>query len=93
LSGDNSSFARFIPGFDYLLVNLSKIPDKEIINLFAEKPAVKLWLLIQKHIYTPKALIENLDSFFGSEREFQKSEIFEIPTLMYVKKNCQVITV
>jgi len=26
-------------------------------------------------------------------REFQKSLIFGIPTLMYMKKNCQVITV
>jgi len=65
LSGDNSSFARFIPGFDYLLVNLSKMPDKQIVTLFANNPAVKLWLLIQKYIYTSKTLIENLDSFFG----------------------------
>ena len=67
LSGDISPFARFIPDFEYLLVDLSKMPDKEIKNLFVNSPAVKLWLLIQKYIYTPKTLIENLDSFFGSD--------------------------
>lgn len=67
LSGDLGSLARFIPEFEYLLVDLSKMPDKEIKNLFINSPAVKLWLLIQKYIYTPRTLIENLDSFFGSD--------------------------
>jgi hypothetical protein len=65
LSGETELFARFVPGFEYLLVDLSTIPDKEIMMLFANNPAVNLWLLIQKYIYTPKTLTENLDSFFG----------------------------
>ena len=64
LSGDNSSNVRFIPGFEYLLVDLSKIPDEQIMALFADNPAVKLWLLIQKYIYFEKVLLKNLDSFF-----------------------------
>ena len=67
LSGDNSSFARFIPGFEYLLIDLSQVPDKEIINLFANNPAVKLWLLIQKYIYFEATLVRNLDSFFSPD--------------------------
>jgi len=67
LSGEVDLFARFIPGFEYLLVDLSTIPDKQIMTLFVNNPAVKLWLLIQKYIYTSKTLIENLASFFGSD--------------------------
>jgi len=67
LSGDTDLFTRFIPGFEYLLVDLSKIPDKEIISLFAQNAAVKLWLLIQKYIYLEEALMNNLDSFFSPD--------------------------
>ena len=67
LSGDSSPFARFIPGFEYLLVDLSTIPDKQIMILFANNPAVKLWLLIQKYIFAEEELAKNLDSFFGPD--------------------------
>ena len=67
LSGDTGLFARFIPGFEYILVDLSKLPDAEIISLFKKNPAVKLWLLIQKYIYVEEALMNNLDSFFSPD--------------------------
>ena len=67
LSGDTDLFARFIPGFEYLLVDLSKIPDKQIMTLFNTNPAVKLWLLTQKYIYLEEALMNNLDSFFSPD--------------------------
>jgi hypothetical protein len=67
LSGDTDLFVRFIPGFEYILVDLSKIPDREIISLFAQNPAVKLWLLVQKYIYVEEALMNNLDSFFSPD--------------------------
>ena len=35
--------------------------------LFKDNPAVKLWLLIQKYIYTQSRLVEKLESFFSSD--------------------------
>ncbi len=67
LSGDTDLFARFIPGFEYILVDLSKIQDRHIMALFNNNPAVKLWLLVQKYIYLEEALMNNLDSFFSPD--------------------------
>jgi predicted transposase/invertase (TIGR01784 family) len=67
VSGDTDLFARFIPGFEYILVDLSTIPDKQIMALFNTNPAVKLWLLIQKYIYVEEALMNNLDGFFSPD--------------------------
>ena len=71
---NNGLLDNFIPGFDYLLIDLSKLPDDEIISLFKNNPAVKLWLLIQKYIYSPKMLLEKLDSFFISDILFLTTE-------------------
>ena len=35
--------------------------------LFKDNPAVKLWLLLQKYIYTQSTLVEKLESFFSSD--------------------------
>ncbi len=67
LSGDTDLLGNFMPDFDYLLIDLSKSPDAEIISLFRKNPAVKLWLLVQKYIYAEEALMNKLDSFFGPD--------------------------
>jgi predicted transposase/invertase (TIGR01784 family) len=75
LSGDTDLLDNFIPGFDYLLIDLSKLQDAEIISLFKNNPAVKLWLLVQKYIYTEEALTQNLDSFFRPDIVYFSLEI------------------
>ena len=42
VSGDTDLFARFIPGFEYLLVDLSKIPDNQIMALFNTNPSSEI---------------------------------------------------
>ncbi len=43
--GSPLKLARYIPGFEYLLVDLSTISDRMLKRLFAHNPAVRLWLL------------------------------------------------
>jgi predicted transposase/invertase (TIGR01784 family) len=65
LSGDTGLLARYIPGFEYLLVDLSTIPERMLKRLFAHNPAVRLWLLVQKYIHEEHELLKRLNSFFG----------------------------
>jgi predicted transposase/invertase (TIGR01784 family) len=67
LSGKTELLNNFIPDFDYLLVDLSNFQDAKIMLLFKDNPAVKLWLLIQKYVYSSQSLVEKLDSFFSSD--------------------------
>jgi predicted transposase/invertase (TIGR01784 family) len=64
LSGDTDRFCRFIPGFDYLLVDLSEYSDEQIKTRIFTRTAVKIAMLVQKHIFYPEMLQEHLKGFF-----------------------------
>jgi predicted transposase YdaD len=74
LSGDTELYNRFIPGFEYVLINLRDYPDELITKIFGHNPGVKLWLLIQKYIYTPKMVLEILEKITETDRIFIATE-------------------
>ena len=49
-------FDPFIPAFEYILVDLSEYTDRQIKEGIFNRVAVKIWLLIHKHIFNPKKL-------------------------------------
>ena len=74
LTGDTKLYKRFIPEFDYLLVNLQEYPDEVIVTLFGHNPAVKLWLMIQKYIFSPEEVVQTLKNLSESDRVYAGSE-------------------
>jgi predicted transposase/invertase (TIGR01784 family) len=70
LSGRRDRFAdspelnRFIPEFDYVLIDLSDFSDEEIKTEIFTREAVKIALLVQKHIFSPERLRKYLKDFF-----------------------------
>lgn len=74
LTGDTELYKRFVPEFDYLLVNLQEYPDEVIVTLFGHNPAVKLWLMIQKYIFSPEEVVQTLKNLSESERVYAGSE-------------------
>jgi predicted transposase/invertase (TIGR01784 family) len=74
LSGDTELYSRFIPDFEYVLINLREYNQDTITNMFSRNPGVKLWLLIQKHIYTPKIVLEILENLADSDILFLTTE-------------------
>ena len=74
LTGDTKLYKRFIPGFDYLLVNLQDYPDELILQTFGHNPAVKLWLFTQKYIFMPKEVLKTLEKITKSDRMYVQSE-------------------
>ncbi|MCK4542307.1 MAG: Rpn family recombination-promoting nuclease/putative transposase, partial [Spirochaetales bacterium] len=53
----------FIPAFDYLLVDLSELTDKEIKDKLFTKTALRIGLLIQKNIFDTENLRNHLKDF------------------------------
>jgi predicted transposase/invertase (TIGR01784 family) len=74
LTGDTELYGRFIPEFDYLLVNLREYSDELILQTFGHNPAVKLWLFIQKYIFTPEEVVKTLEKLTKSDRMYVQSE-------------------
>ena len=64
LSGDIDGFKRFIPEFDYLLVDLSEFSHEEIKSKLFQRTAVQLWLLVQKYVFDLPKLKNNLKKIF-----------------------------
>jgi len=64
LSGDTEHFSHFVPEFEYLLIDLSKLSDEEIKTMVFTRAAVKIALLVQKYIYQPARLKQYLNDFF-----------------------------
>ncbi len=67
LSGGKVSFPifnRFIPKFDYLLIDLSEFSDEGIKTVVFTRAAVKIALLAQKYIFQPERLKQHLNDFF-----------------------------
>ena len=65
LSGDTDRFYRFIPGFDYLLVDLSEYSTEKIKTRVFTRTAVKIAMLVQKHIFYPEMLRAHLKDFLN----------------------------
>ena len=74
LAGDSELYDRFIPEFEYLLINLREYPDELILKTFGNNPGVKLWLFIQKYIFTPAEVLEQLENLTESDKIFITSE-------------------
>ncbi|HEC62456.1 MAG TPA: Rpn family recombination-promoting nuclease/putative transposase [bacterium] len=52
----DNEFCRFIPSFEYILLDLSKYTHEQIKEGIFNRTAVKMWLLLQKHIFDTKRL-------------------------------------
>ena len=74
LTGNTELYNRFIPLFEYFLVNLAEYPEEVLVKLFGHNPAVKLWLFIQKYIFTPDKVLETLENLTESDRIYIASE-------------------
>jgi predicted transposase/invertase (TIGR01784 family) len=59
-----TGFSRFIPEFDYVLIDLSDFSDEEIKTIIFTREAVKIAMLVQKHIFRPEKLRKHLNDFF-----------------------------
>ena len=74
LSGNTEVYKRFIPGFEYVLINLREYDERTLTRLFQKNPAVKLWLFIQKYIFTPKRVLRTLRNLPDVDRIFLTTE-------------------
>jgi predicted transposase/invertase (TIGR01784 family) len=74
LSGNTELYRQFIPGFEYVLVNLREYDEETITELFQKNPAVKLWLFIQKYVFTPKRVLHTLRNLTDVDRMFLTTE-------------------
>lgn len=67
-------FYRFVPEFDYLLVDLSKYSNKQIKDGSFTKAQLKLALLLMKNILDEKELAKNLNVFFEICKQYFEEE-------------------
>ena len=74
LTGNTVLYNRFIPLFEYFLVNVADYPEEVLVKLFGHNPAVKLWLFIQKYIFTPDKVLKTLENLTESDRIYIASE-------------------
>jgi predicted transposase/invertase (TIGR01784 family) len=64
----------FIPVFDYLLIDLSKLTDKEIKDELFTQSALRIGLLIQKNIFDTENLRNHLKDFLMLGRLYYREE-------------------
>ena len=58
-----NEFCMFIPSFEYILVDLSQYTNEHIKEGIFNRAAVKIWLLLQKHIFDRKRIGRYLRDF------------------------------
>ncbi len=65
---------RFIPEFDYLLVNLSDYSNDSIKDQMFKRAPLEIALLLMKNIYNKEVLEKNLNGFLEIGREYFEQE-------------------
>jgi predicted transposase/invertase (TIGR01784 family) len=79
---DTIHLRQFIPQFEYIFVDLSTISEKQIASKMFKRPEVKVWLLVQKYIFHPKALLNRLNNILRvgilTNREQERDSFLEL---------------
>jgi len=88
--GIDEPLKKYLPSFDYELINTTNLTDKQIKNMF-QMYSLKTGILIMKHIFdNPEILINELESIFEHLHQLLETEngrdLFET-TVIYLYSN------
>jgi len=82
----DEEFKRFIPKFEYILINISKFSDAKIKNYKLYELQITIFLF--KYIFNKKELKQKFNIFFKENKELsQNEEDFFITFFEYLKNN------
>ena len=70
----DKDFFSYIPAFDYLLIDLSELTDKEIKDKLFTQTALRIGLLIQKNIFDTVNLRKHLKDFLILDKLYYREE-------------------
>jgi len=93
--GIDNNLLKYLPAFDYILIDVSKIPDNEIIENY-DKNISKVSLFLFKYIYRKQELLQKIEQYFtyfndiqenNNIQENNKKEDFIITFYVYLKNN------
>ena len=73
-TGIDKSLSRFIPGFDYILADLSQYTDEEIKDSLFQRVSLETAFLLMKNIHNVELLRENLVDFLNICRLYFEEE-------------------
>jgi predicted transposase/invertase (TIGR01784 family) len=73
-NGIDETLKRFMPEFDYLLIDLTKIAEKELIEKNLNSISLLISLYLMKNIFNEEELNRNLEKFIKSGEEYFDSE-------------------
>jgi len=79
-------FKRFIPTFDYILIDTSELTDEKIKNYKLYELQISLYLF--KYIFNKEELKLKFDIFFAQNKQLTKNEeVFMLTFLEYLENN------
>ena len=89
-TGIDNSLTKYIPSFDYEIINTKLLTDEQIKNMF-QRLSLKTGILVMKHIFDdPEKLITELESIFEHLQKLLETEngrnLFET-TVIYLFSN------
>jgi len=82
----DDEFKRFIPNFDYILIDTLELTDEKIKNYKLYELQISLFLF--KYIFNKEELKQKFDIFFAKNKSLTKNEeIFMLTFLEYLENN------
>jgi len=69
----DSDLLKFIPNFDYELIDVSKYSDDKIIELF-NSLQLQIGILLMKNIYNEQKIIQQISKFFAEVNKLLQTE-------------------
>jgi len=77
---------RFVPSFDYILIDISQIPDETIQKYELYELQISIFLF--KYIFNKEELKQKFDIFFEKNKQLTKNEeTFMVTFLEYLRNN------
>ena len=72
-NGLDDTLQRFIPKFDYQLIDTSEFTDNEIIKLF-ESLQLQIGILVMKNIFNEQKILQETDKIFANLNQLLQTE-------------------
>ncbi len=69
----DKNLKKFIPNFDYILIDTNEFTNEEIKGLFDEI-SLRIGILLMKNIFIEKEIVSNMNKFFSEVKELFKTE-------------------
>ena len=73
-TGIDEYLKTFIPGFDIIFTNITKVSDEQVRNKLFDREANKILFLLMRHIFDPGYMLDHLQDFLEIGRKYFESK-------------------